>query len=376
MREMQGHLSLLGLGTLLQTAAQQGTQGKLTVTRDGASKMLAIDGDKVRLVMASQRRAAMLGQILIREGRITLQALQEILKKMAKGGPRLGQMLIESGAIKPEDLQHALEEQALEELYDLFTWEEARFEFREERVPPQDQMPPVGIMGLVLEAARRGDEYRKIRRVIPSTHLIPKRLIPKLPEDDPGLNPLIVRSLGVYIDDARTVADVLKLCPFGDFESQSTLAGLVAAGAIKLHDPRAGHTFLARAAEVEARGPTGFVLVLSDLHTYGDTLAAAITRAGMSASAHDPDVESLSFGIARPDGVVLDLLDSSKGLERLAKLTREIGAPIVVLAQNPSPEAILQLNKAGAREVFIKPVSIEALVPKLRRLFNLEAVRA
>lgn len=374
MREMQGHLSLLGLGTLLQTAAQQGTQGKLIVTRDGVTKMLAIDGDYVRLVMASQRRAAMLGQILIREGKITLQALQEILKKMAKGGPRLGQLLIASGAISAEDLQQALEQQALEELFDLFTWEEAHFEFREERVPPQDQMPPVAVMGLVLEAARRGDHYRKIRRVIPSMQLVPKRLKP-LPEDDPGLSPLIVRSLGVYIDDQRPVADVLKLCPFPGFDVESTLAGLVEAGAVKLHDPRAGHTFMARVDEESAPSPTGFVLVLSDLHTFGETLAGTLTRAGLAASAHDPDAESLAFGISRPDGVVLDLLDSTKGIERLARLTKELGAPIVVLAQNPSPEAILQLNKAGAREVFIKPVSIEALVPKLRRLFNLEAAK-
>jgi DNA-binding NarL/FixJ family response regulator len=101
-------------------------------------------------------------------------------------------------------------------------------------------------------------------------------------------------------------------------------------------------------------------------------LAAGLVRAGLSASAHDPDIDAMDFGITRPDGVMLDLNDSVRGRSRLEKLARELGAPIVVLASNSSPQAILALKEAGARDVYIKPVSVEQIVARLRRTFGLE----
>jgi CheY-like chemotaxis protein len=369
MREMKGNLSLLGLGTLLQHAVQQGTRGILKVSRDKEVKTLFIDGGDVRLVTATERRATLLGQILIREGIVTLQDVEEALVKATPGGQRLGQLLLDRGKITPEALQGALRRQAMEEFLDLFTWEEAWFEFREERPAPQDQMPPISIMELVLEAVRRTDEFRKIHQIIPSAHLILKRMVPALPQDDPALDPMVVRSLGAYLDDRRSVADVVKLSPFPRFEVERTLAGLILKGAVKLIDPR-GPSSVKVTLEAPAPAKAWYVCVMSDFPAFAEMLAAGLTRGGITATAIDPETDSLSFGFARPDAILLDLLDSTQGVERIRRLGRDVGAPIVVLSSNPTPEAALQLVNAGAREVLIKPVTAEVVAPKLRRIFG------
>lgn len=377
MREMKGHLSLLGLGTLLQTTAQAGTRGSLTVSHNGVSKTLFIDGAQVHLVMSTQRRAALLGQILLREGKIKFSDLQMMLVMSSKMGTKLGQLLLSNGLITPADLLAALVQQSMEEFFDIFSWDDGQFEFREEEPPAQEMMPPVPVMGLVLEAARRQDEHRKIRQMLTSMKLVPVRTRRELPENDPGLNPMVVRSLSAYIDDRRTVLEILKLCPHPSFEAECTLVGLVAAGALKLHDPDQEFRTVALRMEEEERAlPVGLILVLSDLRTYGDMLATGLVRAGLSASAHDPDIDPMGLGLTRPDGVLLDLADSVSGRARLEALVRELGAPVVVLASNSTPQAILQLKEAGAREVIIKPISVEQLVPRLRTLFGLDRATA
>ena len=370
MRQMKGSLSLLGLGTFLQTAAQQGTQGELVLTRNGIRKSLFIDGQHVRLVMASHRRAAMLGQLLVREGKITLGELQEMLAKMAKGGPRLGQLLLMNGKISEEDLHEALRHQSMEELFELFEWEEAEFEFREERPPVQDQLPPVAIMGLVLEAARRSDEYREIRRLLPSRQLRPIRMGPPLPTDDPGLDPRVVRLLDAYLDDERTIDEILGRSSYSAFEIERTLAGLVSGKVLKLVGPKGDGEETVVIQSAQAAESRGSVLVLSELPRYADTLAAVISRDGWDATAHHPGIDLAAAGSQKTAGIVLDLIDSAHGLERVRQLAEQSAAPIVVLASNPTREAIIHAVRAGAREVLIKPVAMEKLLPLLQRLFR------
>lgn len=377
MREMKGHLSLLGLGTLLQTAAQAGTRGSLTVAHNSVSKTLFIDGPQVHLVMSTQRKTALLGQILLREEKIKLSDLQMMLTIAAKMGQRLGQLLIAHRLITADDLVAALVQQSMEEFFDLFSWDDGVFEFREEEPPAQEMMPAVPVMGLVLEAARRQDEHLKIRQILTSMKLVPVRVRRELPETDPGLNPLVVRSLSAYIDDRRNIGDILRLCPHPSFEIEFTLVGLARTGALKLHDPDKEFKTVALQMEEEQRAlPVGHILVLSDLRTYGDMLATGLLRAGLSASAHDPDIEPMGLGMTRPDGVLLDISDSANLRERIETIARDLGAPVAVLAGNPTPQVILQLKEAGARDVILKPISVEQLVPKLRALFGLDRAHA
>src|SRR6185503_15996556 len=86
--------------------------------------------------------------------------------------------------------------QVAEEVYELFSWTGAQFEFRllSEGAPPTDDGPRSAIVldgnvvGLMLEAARRTDELQQIRLLISDDRLVP--VLTELPAtlDDPGID--------------------------------------------------------------------------------------------------------------------------------------------------------------------------------------------
>jgi CheY-like chemotaxis protein len=190
-----------------------------------------------------------------------------------------------------------------------------------------------------------------------------------LPEDDPGLDPRVVKLIASYLPSERSVAEILKLSPYPAFETERTLAGLVHRGALKMRDSRQAKTVMMGSAELAHVDRRTCIIVLSELPTYGESIAAALNRAGMIASAIDPEVDPSVLAGMNPDGILLDLVDSDNGLERCRRLAQPSAAPVIVLASNPAREAILQTVNAGAREVFIKPLAMDDLVSKLQRLF-------
>lgn len=311
---MTGDLSLLGLAPFLQAAAQQASKGYLVVRHEGRSRSIYFDGRSVHLV---------------------------------------------AGA--PTD-------ESTEALYDLFTWEEAEFEFREAATPVEPLPSPVPITALVLEAARRKDELREIRRIIRSHDMVPSLSGRALPQDDPGFDPAIVAELGARIDGVASVSDLLELSVHPQFEVERTLARLVTQGFAVCGDATAplkrGDTTI-----IHAPRPEATVLVISSLPHYGQALAEALSAQGYGAALRSPFQDLAgAIGVMDPVAIVLDLVDSAIDLAHCARLSKMTRAPIVLLVSNPSPEGVLRAAKQGAREVLIKPVTMELLKARLERV--------
>jgi hypothetical protein len=115
-----------------------------------------------------------LGDMLVRSGRITAEQLEQAIHMQAMAhGRRLGAILVELGAITREDLAAAVHRQVEEAVYTLFTWNSGSFSFEPGVEPDPDVMrvriPPDA---LLLEGARRIDEWSVIEKKIPSFDLV------------------------------------------------------------------------------------------------------------------------------------------------------------------------------------------------------------
>ena len=93
-----------------------------------------------------------------------------------QGGEReqkLGEILVQQGAISRDDLQHYIRVQIEEAVYYLFTWNSGTFNF-EAGVRPEreDFLVRINPEYLLLEGARRVDEWSLIEKKIPSFDLI------------------------------------------------------------------------------------------------------------------------------------------------------------------------------------------------------------
>ena len=172
-----------------------------------------------------------LGDILVRGGRITVQQLQEAVDR--QGGEReqkLGEILVQQGALSREELQRYIRVQIEEAVYYLFTWNSGTFNF-EAGVRPEheDFLVRINPEYLLLEGARRVDEWSLIEKKVPSFDLIFAVDGAHLGESAPELS-AEQRVLVPLLDGSRDVSQLMEESGLVEFEVGKALFGLVTAG--------------------------------------------------------------------------------------------------------------------------------------------------
>ena len=178
-----------------------------------------------------------LGARLIRLGKISAAQLQQARAAQESGDPRrLGDILIANGALTRRELDRQLRAQIEEAIYELLGWAEGYFRF--EDGAPLDPIveTPVRIPteGLLMEAARRMDEWSRIEDKVP--HL---RVIPRLPPSDNTANgrlelaPLEWEMLAA-IDGQQDLHALAAALGRSEFDIARTAYALSSAGVIVL----------------------------------------------------------------------------------------------------------------------------------------------
>lgn len=174
-----------------------------------------------------------LGDMLVKSGRITAEQLDQAIGLQAVGtGQRIGQLLVGLGAITPEELGAVVLRQVEEAVYALFTWTSGTFSF-EPGVHVEDGIERVRIApdSLLLEGARRVDEWTLIEKKIPSFDLVFAPGEGEGATASPDLSETQRRLVGL-IDGRRDVRALVDDSGLTEFETCQALFGLVTAGMI------------------------------------------------------------------------------------------------------------------------------------------------
>jgi CheY-like chemotaxis protein len=386
MGEIRGDVDVLGISNLLQMLSMNHCRGYLTLEQEDQKKVIQFLDHGIRLVSGA-RRTNPLGEILLRAGRLTRDQLDELLAEQRRTGTPLGEIVSRRGILDRAVIDSALREQVAEEIYDLFTWTQARFQFVESRdgAAPSDQGPlasvllDANVMSIMIEAARRVDELARIQSVIPDTRLIAERLELPASLDDPSLDRNAIEDILPLVDGERTVAHIIEESLYPKFTVLRTLYGLAQRGVIKIRDRGEGltppHTVLRRPAtpaeeRAPARGRT--VLILSDLPTFRSALALCLRSTGYDAiEGRIADVEGDLVGRSPGDVVVLDVpLETEDGLKLCARLRERTNTPFIVLSGNTSKQAIANALQCGARYVLVKPFREDLLVERIANVLK------
>lgn len=171
---IEGPLRELGIQDVLQMLDLAQKTGVLLVRsqrmKDEAVAHV-VDGE---IVFASRRRSMrLLGQQLLREGKLTEKELERALElQRADPKQRLGAILVEMGCVDRSELDRQLRFQIEETVYDLLAWDEGYFSFEETDETP-DGPVRVRVDSLLMEGARRIDEWSRLESRIPSAECIP-----------------------------------------------------------------------------------------------------------------------------------------------------------------------------------------------------------
>lgn len=170
---IKGNLREASLPDVLQLLAMGQKTGCLAVT--DRSNFGYIYFDKGRITYASiVNRRDRLGDLLVKNGLVRAAELAAAIDDQhAHPGLRLGEILIRRGAITREQLEQYIRIQIEEAVYFLFTWTQGSFYFEAEQRPDEGAMlVSINPENLLLEGARRIDEWSLIEKKIPSLELV------------------------------------------------------------------------------------------------------------------------------------------------------------------------------------------------------------
>lgn len=154
-------------------------------------------------------------------------------------GRRVGEVLVELGLVDRDAIQKALTFQAREDIFDLFTWKNLDVKFHPGEPPlptvfgPEDLELRLNISGMsiLMEAARRADEWELVRTIIASEHDV------LAPANGALAEGLIDRRIALLIDGYRSAYEIAKQSPLNTIEALRALADLVKEGQLKILEP-------------------------------------------------------------------------------------------------------------------------------------------
>jgi hypothetical protein len=173
---IEGPLKELSIQDVLQLLELAGKTGALTVRSERLNDEAIVHFDRGVAVFASRRRSIrLLGQQLLRAGKVTERELARALDiQRTRPGHRLGGILVEQGSVMEEELVRHLRFQIEETIFDLMNWDEGYFHFVEtEQVARAAPRVAVRIESLLMEGARRIDEWARLESRVPHPECVP-----------------------------------------------------------------------------------------------------------------------------------------------------------------------------------------------------------
>ncbi|NNF26373.1 MAG: DUF4388 domain-containing protein, partial [Gemmatimonadetes bacterium] len=227
---LEGSLAEVSLADICQLLAMGRKTGCLTVRDQGSFGYVYFEAGRV-IHATVLNRPDRLGDLVLAGNLLSPEALAKV--EGERGDRTLAQALSESEVLDPEALEPLLAMQVEEAIYHLFSWGQGAFQFDPDQALDAG-MPRVSMNaeGLLLEGARRVDEWGQIQKKIPSTDLIfgivddpPDEVEAELTKDQKRILSLL--------DGQRTVDDLAKASGLLDFDTSKALFGLMVAGFIE-----------------------------------------------------------------------------------------------------------------------------------------------
>ncbi|MFN8572863.1 MAG: DUF4388 domain-containing protein [Gemmatimonadaceae bacterium] len=237
---IEGPLRELGIHDVFQLLDLSRKTGRLRVSsalRDNEGVVHFLGG---RIVAASMRSNPYpIGQILVRAGRLSPERLEEArtLQQVPEEQRRIGEILVAMGAVTARELERHVHQQIEAVVFELLSWEEGFFSFAESAGEdlPVETVRGVSAEALLMEGARRIDEWARIADVVPDVDMVPVYAAvdpahPSRLELLPSEWEILVAVDGV--SDIRAVASMLGR---SDFDVAKVMYGLVSTGVLALH---------------------------------------------------------------------------------------------------------------------------------------------
>jgi DNA-binding response OmpR family regulator len=240
----RGNLKRVPFPRLLHQLYRTRATGALFLLRDKIKKIVYFkDGHPIYI--KSNLLSECLGRVLVRERMITSAECDDSLGRMKETKRQQGTVLIEMGVISPHNLKYALELQLQIKLYDIFSWTDGEYQFKDD-AKLQGEVIALDLPNgaIILEGLRRAYDAARLASAlapIMSSYLVPAA--------DPALRLQEMtleeeeRRLLDSVDGTRTLREHFATAGMGDLRAQIMLYAFLCTGVVEavetpLREPR------------------------------------------------------------------------------------------------------------------------------------------
>lgn len=232
---LRGDLASVDLAQVFQMLALNKKVGLLSIHAPRATKVLYFDHRGVTVHHNVHLALDRVVAALVRAGRIAEAAVEEVRDHVARTGQGLADGLLAGGYVDPDELEEQYRSELEEQIYDLFFCRDAKFEFHENqqtidgRDGAIDERFFFNCDSIIMEAARRIDEWAFIRERVPTVTEVFVAVVDAIDADEYGQEAPAVFQL---LDGRRNVARVIETSGLTNFQVCKALGQLLDAGAV------------------------------------------------------------------------------------------------------------------------------------------------
>src|SRR5260221_3297006 len=172
---LEGTIKDFGLPDIFQLIGVQRKTGLLTLKHDQDQVTVVFEnGMVVNADSASKRLEDRLGNVLVKQGKLSKERLEEALATQKQTLQRLGHVLIKQSYITPKDLKDAITVQVSQIVFKVFRWRDGEYHFAPTEAVDYDRenFNPMSADFILMEGIRMVDEWPIIEKKIPSMDIV------------------------------------------------------------------------------------------------------------------------------------------------------------------------------------------------------------
>jgi hypothetical protein len=234
---IEGPLRELGIHDVFQLLDLSRKTGALRVTselRDDEGFVLFEGGKVIHASVKSNPTS--IERILRHAGKLTDEDVAAALAIPATAGVGLGDRLVQAGIVSQKEMERHLHQAIESVVFELMSWREGFFSFEERPVGDVsiDAKIRISTESLLMEGARRIDEWSRIADKVPSLSVIPT--LAPVEDDRASVLDLLPHEWEVLmaIDGTRDLRGIAGSLGRSEFEIAKIAYGLVSTGVVEL----------------------------------------------------------------------------------------------------------------------------------------------
>lgn len=225
---LSGNLKTVSFSDILQLLSTGKKSGFLEVRTTTKQKEVYFKDGNIIFASSVNAQEDLLGNMLLKRGKISKTDLERAIALHKQTGRQLGTTLVDMNIFDKADIAECLKLQVEETVYNLFSWPDGDFSFKEGLTPKKAPfLIELSTMSVIMEGTRRIDEWLEIQKVLPPDDVVLAiSQSPKVNREE------ITMSLDEYrllalINGQRTVLELVNLSPMGEFVTYRSVYRLI-----------------------------------------------------------------------------------------------------------------------------------------------------